>query len=271
MKEEMKTTMSTEEIIKKDNKKAGWKFALLLLLSLIVGGIIGFLSATATRGISSLAEGFNEFMIANMPVIGIVVPIAMIVLFIFLMIWCVLTIQSCKKEAPLFIEQDDEEGLEKLELRLSHTMLGTSVLMIVYFFMYSVMLFADYKYSTNPLTKTILVMSIIFMVGIIMITVLQQKIVDCVRLMNPEKQGSIYEVNFNKKWEMSCDEAEKQLIYKAGYKAYKAANMTCLVLWVIFMVIGINTGVGFMSVAAIIVIWTVLVCTYSINAMKSAK
>ena len=271
MESEKAVTMSTEESIKKDNKKAGWKFALFLLLSGIVGGIIGFLSGMASKGIPELTEAFNGFMTANMPTIELLIPIVMVVSFVPILIWCILSIRSCKKEATVFIETDDEEGIEKLELKLSHTLLGTSVLLILYFLLYSIMIFSNYKYSSVPMSEAVLIVSIVFMVGIILIIVLQQKIVDCIRLMNPEKQGSVYDMNFNKKWETSCDEAEKQIIYKAGYKAYKAVNMTCMILWVIFMIMGINTGVGFMSVMTIIIIWTVLVCVYIYNAIKYSK
>lgn len=271
MKAEKAVTMSTEESIKKDNKKAGWKFVIILILSGLVGGIIGFLSVGTSKRIKEFSGVFEEFMIANMSVMGIVVPIIMLVLLVLIMIWCMSNIRYCKKEAPALIDVDDEEGIERLETKLSYNIWGTSILMILYFLMFSVMIFVDFKYSSDSVPENMLLIAIVFLAGIILITVLQQKIIDCVRLINPEKQGSVYDVNFNKKWEASCDEAEKLIIYKAAYKAYKAASMTCLVLWVIFMLLGMTMGVGFLAVIAVIIIWTVLICVSSYYTIKYSK
>ena len=49
---------------------------------------------------------------------------------------------------------------------------------------------------------------------------MQQMTVDFQKIMNPEKQGSVYDLRFQKKWEESCDELEKFTIYRSAYKAY---------------------------------------------------
>ena len=107
-----------------------------------------------------------------------------------------------------------------------------------------------------------------FIVGVLTLTVLQQKIVDCVRLMNPEKRGSVYDMNFNKKWEESCDEAEKFMIYKAAYKAYRVVSILCVFLWMIFVILGMVTGIGFLPTITVIIIWVVLVCVYNYYCIK---
>ena len=55
--------------------------------------------------------------------------------------------------------------------------------------------------------------------------------------MNPEKQGSVYDLNFRKKWWGSFDEAEKFVTYKASYTTMKAISYTCMGLW-LFCLIG---------------------------------
>ena len=47
-------------------------------------------------------------------------------------------------------------------------------------------------------------------------------IVELEKKLNPEKKGDVIETNFSKKWEDSCDEAQKMIIYEAGYRAYRA-------------------------------------------------
>ena len=48
-------------------------------------------------------------------------------------------------------------------------------------------------------------------------SVLQQKIVDLERRINPEKRGSVYDMKFQKTWMDSCDEAERAQIGQACY------------------------------------------------------
>ena len=55
--------------------------------------------------------------------------------------------------------------------------------------------------------------------------------------LNPEKKGSVYDVKFVDKWEDSCDEAEKILIYKCAYKTYNKMSGLYIGLW-IFCVFG---------------------------------
>lgn len=74
--------------------------------------------------------------------------------------------------------------------------------------------------------------------------IIQQRCVDAVKRMNPEKTASVYDVKFQRKWMDSCDEAEKLMIGKCTYKAYAAANTACAVLAITFAVCALifNTG-----------------------------
>ena len=46
---------------------------------------------------------------------------------------------------------------------------------------------------------------IVFIAGNFLRMKLQQMTVDFQKIMNPEKQGSVYDLRFQKKWEESCD------------------------------------------------------------------
>ena len=50
---------------------------------------------------------------------------------------------------------------------------------------------------------------ILFLASVAVLVVLQQKIVDLERRINPEKRGSVYDMKFQKTWMDSCDEAER--------------------------------------------------------------
>lgn len=267
MKEDRIVNSSTEEMIKKDNRKAGRKFAIVLVLSALVGAAIGFFIMPLSEGILGLSKNFAAFMTANIHAINIMVPALMIFITVILAIWCLYNISYSKKNAFVLIEADDTEKLSKIEDRLSYNLWGTTLVLIFQYFLFSLAVFIDFKYSTEG-PKAMLYTIVPFIVGVLTLTVLQQKIVDCVRLMNPEKRGSVYDMNFNKKWEESCDEAEKFMIYKAAYKAYRVVSILCVFLWMIFVILGMVTGIGFLPTITVIIIWVVLVCVYNYYCIK---
>ena len=94
--------------------------------------------------------------------------------------------------------------------------------------------------------------------------IIQQRCVDAVKRMNPEKTASVYDVKFQRKWMDSCDEAEKLMIGKCAYKAYAAANTACAVCALIF-----NTG--FLPSLAVCVIWFVLQFIYYRETIRYSK
>lgn len=62
------------------------------------------------------------------------------------------------------------------------------------------------------------------------VVIIQQKSVDCVKIMNPEKTASVYDMKFQKKWLETCDEAEKIIVGKCAFKAFNITNSMCSVL-----------------------------------------
>ena len=86
--------------------------------------------------------------------------------------------------------------------------------------------------------------------------------------MNPSKKGSVYNVKFRDKWEESCDELEKVIIYKSAYKAYKTTALTCIVLWVVTATLSIAFKTGPLPSIAVSIIWLVQTVSYCREAMK---
>ncbi|MGL6219074.1 MAG: DUF3169 family protein [Lacrimispora sphenoides] len=66
-----------------------------------------------------------------------------------------------------------------------------------------------------------------FIAAVICTIVTQQKIINFEKEINPEKRGSVFNQKFSKKWEKSCDEAERLSIYKSTYTSYRAVTVTC--------------------------------------------
>lgn len=271
MKECKAAESNVETSIKRDNRKAGFKFAIVLILCGIGGGITGFIAFRVSNGISVLSESLDEFMMKSISYINTIIPASMLIAVVLAAAWSIHNIRQCRKNVFALIEADEAEELTRIENKLSYNLWGIDILIIFQYLMFSLMVFAGYKYNIGENVSSLFITSIVFMVGMIMTIVLQQKVVDSIRLINPEKKGSVYDMNFNRKWEESCDEAEKLIIYKAAYKAYKTVNIMCIILWIFFIVLGIVTGKGFLTVITVILIWAVLVCVYSYYNIKYSK
>lgn len=259
------------EEIKKENKKAGKKFALVMVLCGILGGIMGFASVGAMKHISGISQAFESFMSANIVTIGIVIPVIMAVLTAVICMVSIYDVTKNKKNISHLIASDDDESLERIERKLSYDMWLCNGVMILNYFLFAVMIFADENFGKEGVPRISFYTVIVFLVFIITLIIVQQRLVDGVKLLNPEKKGSVYDLKFNKKWEESCDEVEKLIIYKSCYKAYQAVNLTCIILWMIFVLSGLVMGSGFSAVVCISVIWAVLICTYHYYAIKYSR
>ena len=86
---------------------------------------------------------------------------------------------------------------------------------------------------------------------------LQSRVVDLTRRLNPEKQGSVYDIRFREKWLASCDEAERLRIGQASYAAFQAGSRASLLVWVAALVLNALLPIGPLPVLAAMIPWAV--------------
>jgi len=129
------------------------------------------------------------------------------------------------------------------------------------------------NYSAEPMKM--IPKFVLFVAGLVLSMVVAMvasvKIVNFEKEMNPEKKGSAYDFDFQKKWLASCDEAEKLVNYKASFAAYKSVNIACMVLWMLCMygmTIWKWDNVPVLMVGAI---WLTSYISYSVETLKLSK
>lgn len=270
MKRNVEETMNQEqnEIIKKDNKKAGIKFAIIMLCCVLLGMVAGILSVKVSKGFADIPGRFNQFMINYVLVMGIIYSIVMVILTVLTMVWSIYNTQYVKKNAERLLGNDCDTEFTKIDKKLSFGVCITNALIVLQFIYFSIMVMMNVKFMEQNNFTLIPIAIIIFVTGMLVAVLLQQKVVDCVRLMNPEKKGSVYDFNFRRKWEDSSDEAELFATYKAAYMSFKVVNMLCIILWMIFLMIGLATGAGFIPVITVLIIWATSISVYSYYSIK---
>ena len=244
--------------VKRDNRKALPKFFLILLGAAVFGGVAGF--AAGWMGHDSLSEvvtaAVTGWLTATAPWALAVTSAASLGLVLWLY-------RSAKKLCAAW-DGEDERTMEQAEEKLSWALLVASVQVVLDMFFFAAAVAAD--------NMTALIGVVVFILSIAAMTVAQQKVVDQVRRMNPEKQGSVYDVHFNKKWLASCDEAEQRQIGQAAYKAYHAANTACPLLWMVLVLLRYAFGFGLLMPAfTVCLLWLLLNVTYSLEAIRLGR
>ena len=123
---------------------------------------------------------------------------------------------------------NDENQILKTEKYLSVGLILTNFATIFTYVNYAVSFsYIKLYYNGFPFFIAVTVYLIVMMLYSV---IMQQKYVNFAKLINPKKKGSVFDLKFHKKWEDSCDELEKLMIYKAGYKTYRITNIFCILL-----------------------------------------
>ena len=252
--------------IKQANRKAVPKFLLIMLFSLILGGAIGFFSAKySLNALSDSLKSAGAFF-------GVyIAPYFMLVMAIIIPIVCVSLLIKAKKILADW-DGENEDVYNTADKKLSVIMWITSAALILSFFLITASYSVGFSaFESKRHTLPVLVGIASFFAILIEAVLIQQKCVDAVKIMNPEKTASVYDTKFQKKWMDSCDEAEKIMVGKCAYKAFSATNSVCIILSVLLAIFALVFETGFLPSLAVCLIWLVNQSAYLKEAMKYSK
>lgn len=219
---------------KSENRKALPKLLGMVLVSAIAGGVFGLIFGFL--GASNLSDRIVENIYTFLKIVS---PWSVLVFSLLL-----LSIGSCQyrsaKKIFLHWDGEDEAPIERAEEKLSWGLLWDGLNVITNFLFFGVCFQVKALDSHTALALFLLS----FILSTIFISLLQQKIVDLAKKINPEKKGSVYDIKFKKTWLSSCDESEQRQIGQASYKAFGAVNNTCVILWLILVLLAVAFDVG---------------------------
>lgn len=250
---------------KKEDKKALLPFVLMVSASTVVGALFGFFSAK-TKDIDAeiVLNAVRGVLVVSSPYV-IALCILITIYFGFVSFF------RCRREyrqGVLTLSEDELADLQdKIEYRLNRPLVIASVVTLIGFFEMSVILICMEKGNLFRMVVTIAE----FVLSMVLSVVLNQKIVNFEKEMNPEKQGSVFSVDFQKTWVNSCDEAEKSTIYEAAYFSYTVSNTVSVFLWVILTFAGYALGLGILPSAVVVLLWGIQVCSYCYKVIKTEK
>lgn len=252
--------MKTNDKIAKDNRKALKPFLLIMLLSLIVGALLGagIVSVMWINGELLLQD---VFYMAYGPISG----------------WLTLAVQAVGLPLSLHFyrgakkilagwDGEDEEAYQQADHSLSCGMMVSCVTQVLTFLLMG----ASVGIMYDEIQMLAAAGGMLFM--LVWVVRYQQKSVDLIRRANPEKEGSVYDVKFMKKWLASCDEAERQQIGEASAFAFQKVNgLICPILWCVMFLISMIFDCGPMPTVAVCLVWLSLTVTYQWKAIQLGR
>ncbi|MBO5371651.1 MAG: DUF3169 family protein [Lachnospiraceae bacterium] len=254
--------------IKQEDKKALKGFSIWMIAALIIGVLAGMMTSLAefffADDIVSILTGFMQNIVLpyGMPVVTAIILIVVVVLY------------NKGKKMFLSWDGDDEEVMDKAEEYLSYAVWLTSMNMIWLYFIFGATFTGDMweelKYNDGSFSTLVWTL-LFFILGLVVVSVEQQKLVNLTKQINPEKQGSVFDTKFQKKWEASCDEAEKLQIYKCAFKAYNVVQIECVVLWLLCLMGGFIWDFGILPIALITIIWGTMTTVYCFESIRLSK
>ena len=255
--------MSQESMrIKSEDKKAFGKFAAYMAAALIIGALLG-----VGMGFAKL-NGMDMTGHTVLNAIFFALPYGIPVVTLFILV-VVAVIYHRSKKVFLAWNGEDEECMDAVEKQLSCALWLSSINMIWNFCLFGMGFCLDNAESmeVHYELETSMLLIGVFVAGLIILTIEQQKLVNLTKEINPEKKGSIYDVKFQKKWEASCDEAELFAIYKSAYRSYCITQRLCIILWLFCIVGGFVWGFGAVPVLLVSIIWGTMLTSYCYYAI----
>ena len=245
---------------KSDNRRALPKYILTIVIAAFFGALAGF--GAGIVGTGNLSKGVktavNAALTAAAPW-GI--PVTSVV---FLGLgW---RLYANARRLYNTWDGEAEEPVDTAEETLSWALLMSAIALLWDFFFLSVLVICGAGSSLERLGGVTL-----FLVSVAVIVVLQQKVVDLTRRINPEKQGSVYDLKFQKKWMDSCDEAERAQIGQACYRAYMVGTKVCIFLWVALLILNFVFDFGLLPIAAVLAVWGAMQTVYALECIRLSK
>lgn len=244
--------------VKRDNRKALPKYLLLIFCSAIVGGLLGFL--TGWYGHSDLSAVFAGGVTAALRLVS---PWGIPVCTLVLLGSGFMMYRAVKRDFAGW-DGEDDALMDDLDRRLNWCLLLATMTLLLDFFFLSAATAGIF--TGGDLAPIWIVLA--FVPSVFLVIVFQQRVVDLVRRMNPEKQGSVYDLHFRKKWLDSCDEAERREIGEAAYRAFVVTNSVCPFLWLAMILLNMVFDLGLMPSAVVLLVWGCLQVSYTLACIR---
>lgn len=252
-----------------EDRKALKKYWIIMIFSCFCGMLFGIFSVFLSDSHLGLDSEEAKWVLRQIGVFGSFAVTTVLLLII-------IVIYRQTRAMYRAWDGENEETYNRIEERLSYALTLSSIGIIFGYFFFS---FGIYVTELWKLSKESFKFGVwefwIVLSGMIYsvagMSIAQQRIVNFDKELNPEKKGSVFDVNFSDKWMESSDEAERFITYKAAYQAFRMMRNAFPVAWIISLLGMIAFETGLFPSIVVLVLWTLMVCSYSIHSIYYIK
>ena len=246
---------------KREDRKIVIKFVLMLVASMILGAVSSIIAAVLTQ------DGLLEFGGLEQA-IAAAVPYVFVFSNVIAAITAIVLCNRSKKEIDAWDGED--ECIDRTEQRLNYSLVLANLMTVVNFLLFSASLWAAEHTGLDDHYEFVMLMVslAVFVLGMVWIMCVSNRVVKLVQKINPEKRGNILDTKFHKQWMDSCDEAETQMVYQCGYRAYRAGTTVCMALWILTLLAQLWAGTGLFPVLCVGAVWLAMTMSYMISSIR---
>lgn len=191
--------------------------------------------------------------------------IVFIVLNIAINLYTINRYKSAKKRASIAMEDEDFEAVEDL---MTFPIYIMNVFFIVDLVFFGIILDLTMDIDGDFMLMMIGILTLVILTYIILTGVMNNKYIELLKKINPEKRGEYYKLNFNKQWINSCDEGEKYIIYQSGFEAYKIGMNTSMILCFVSIISNLLLKTGVFSIICTAIVYIIMQWKYYKESTK---
>ena len=188
---------NNNDAAKQENKKALPRFILVVVCSLVLGGILGIALVSLSLENFQAALDAAALFFTNHVAAWLLIALPVIEFAVCLPIYF-----SAKKRLAAW-DGEDEAVSSEAEARLSVCIWITGLCTVLAFFLLAAMFAGFVQNAGTPrmMPRPLFFGGLAaFLIDLFAPMMLQQKLVDLTKRLNPEKKGSVYDTKFQKKW-----------------------------------------------------------------------
>ena len=238
---------------------------------MIAASLVGVVFGIACVSLMEMDQSYLEHL--SLWVIPVMADVAMWIAMVIGFPVAAVQLKKAKAiSASASSEDDDAE--EQIERHLNVNLTITTILQILVFTCFGMTMSVLGSLQHGLLVSKELYLAVMIsglgalVLCLVLTMVFQRQTVNFVKERNPEKQGSVFQMDFNKTWLSSCDEAEKAQAYEAAFKAYRVGVYASLIAWIITVIAAVIGWTNWFSVLIVGIIWGALQVSYCFFCMK---
>lgn len=239
------------------NKSRAISYIRLAVVSIMAGLLAGTLGSVIFSGrqpIGKASEMMEHFMETHgwlLMFIGCTVYVAVALIIYY-------RIKKCMKQMETIPDEEADNLDNQTDCLQNHARLINGIFQAIFFSLFALAM------PGNPVSLTWQLRAALICAIFcgIFSSAYEIWVVRNAQKRDPSKKGNPTDFNFNKVWLESCDEGEKLLIYKAGYKTFSTMQVVFVVLWGVTFIVKVQLSAGNGPIIIVGAVWIIQSCIY---------